>query len=352
MRCILGIDTGGSKCEALAAGIDGSILGWGVHRISEKRGMAAHMGSGRSMAAIIGAIESAMTGVRCEELRVVCSLSGLPVWPSLWHSGTLVETYPVSGEYAGTLCFYGVRAGIVALVGTGALAHGVAPDGRMLTLDGMGPRCGDFGSGYRIGERAIRAALKAGWHARHQTSLADAVWQTLRDFSGDGDQFSPITYMNVARDRAEIASLAAMVDQHARNGDAQAIRILHESADEFSETVRDLAASMGMDGDAPFPLVAKGSVITRSEIYWQRFVQRVAEFAPNIDPVRMTAPPVAGYILEYAEGPGATLINQGFRERLLAELAASEPRHKISGNNGGSEMFFPYRPKPWKRQDA
>ncbi len=349
MRYILGIDSGGSKCEALVVGPDGTALGWGAYRSGDFRAGPSMMGSGRSQAAVLHAVETAMQGVACDELRIVCSLPSLPIWPSLRQAHTRLTIHTV-GEYAGALSLADVHAGIVALVGTGALAHGVMPDGRWLTLDGMGPMLGDFGSGYQIGTCAIRAALRAAWHPRHQTAMAAEVWDTLRRFSGVGDNFSPIEYLHAPRDRAEIAALAEMVDCHARAGDAQAVRILWEAAEAFAETVRDLVAALGMETMRPCPLAAKGSVITRSEIYWQRFVEQVRAFAPNIEPRRLDAPPVAGYILEYAETHAGETIDGGFRDRLLTSTAALAGRPAPLPKTAGAGWFFPDRPAPWRTQ--
>lgn len=347
MQCILGIDSGGSKCEALVAGPDGTAFGWGAFRCGDVFLPPSMMGSGRSQAAVLHAVESAMAGVECDELRVVFSLPSLPVWPSLRKSGMRLTLHTV-GEYAGALNLSGVRSGIVALVGTGALVHGVAPDGRALTLDGMGPMLGDFGSGYQIGQLAIRTALKASWHVRHQTSMASDIWETLRRYSGYGERFSAVEYLHSPRDRAEIASLAETVDRHARAGDGQAVRILQEAADAFAETVRDVIAALGMDSLRPCRLAARGSVITRSDVYWSRFVERVNGFAPNIEPRRLTVPPVAGYILEYAEQRDAEGLEPGFRRRLLRSTAAVAGRPVVLPKNAVPSWYRSDRATPWK----
>lgn len=348
MRCVLGIDTGGSKCEAMAVGGDGSLLGWSVYRGVGAQRQRSMMGSGRGPEAVLCAVETAMRDVECDALSIVCSLAQLPIWPSL-RRAEIPLTVRTVGEYAGALSAAGVRAGIVALVGTGALAHGLNNVGRALTLDGMGPMIGDFGSGYQIGDRAIRAALKAGWHPRHQTSLADVVWKTLQGMSREGEFFSPIEYLHSRRDRAEVASLAEVVDAHAVAGDAGSIKIMNEAADDFADTVCDLAASLGMNGPDPYPLIAKGSVITRSEIYWQRFRDRVQEFAPNLKPQRMSWPPVLGYVLEYAVSESATGIDPGFRDRLLLEVAGRQPSPAEDFNSVRTATLLPDRPLPWNR---
>jgi N-acetylglucosamine kinase-like BadF-type ATPase len=72
--------------------------------------------------------------------------------------GQVALTTDVLAAHAGAL---GGAAGVVLAVGTGAVAQGIAADGRACQVDGWGQWLGDEGSGAWIGREALRAVLRA-----------------------------------------------------------------------------------------------------------------------------------------------------------------------------------------------
>ncbi len=61
-------------------------------------------------------------------------------------------------------------------------------------------------------------------------------------------------------------------------------------------TVCDAIDRMGIREEA-YPLVASGSIATRSRIYWEHLTARVLDFAPRFTPVCPEFPPVVGVAL-------------------------------------------------------
>jgi len=204
-------------------------------------------------------------------------------------------------------------------------------------MDGLGPALGDYGSAYHIGSLAMRAAARAHWNPRHQTTLSRVVPDACSTHAGSPPDFNLVAYSLEHRDRSEIASLAALVDQEARSGDAVSQRILAEAACALAETVRDLRETLGLGdvvgsisdrmdrilqdaGGAPGPgdaaatstethpaeglLVGAGSVIAGSDHYWQALNGRVRTLAPGLRAVRIMQPAILGYVLLAAREMG------------------------------------------------
>ena len=72
-------------------------------------------------------------------------------------------------------------AGVILIIGTGAIAYAVAEDGKTRQIDGWGPWLGDEGSGRWIGQEGLLAAL------RHFDGRGAPTALTLRaaDLAGD-----------------------------------------------------------------------------------------------------------------------------------------------------------------------
>ncbi|MDZ4200299.1 MAG: BadF/BadG/BcrA/BcrD ATPase family protein, partial [Kiritimatiellia bacterium] len=216
--------------------------------------------------------------------------------------------------------------GLVALSGTGALVFARSRDGKTLKLDGDGPLLGDRGSGFEIGFRAVRAVAQSGWHPRHATSLAAALYADDRYASEFHDLNGLRRFMQSSWDRSKIAAFVPVVDREARKGDRVAREILRASAESLAETVRDVADLLAVT-DEPLALIGVGGVIRRSDIYWEALVRRVAEFSPGFRPVRIPLPMVAGValrVLKETAGEGYAAA----RSRLLTELESRMSRNQ------------------------
>lgn len=316
MRCILSVDTGGTKSESALLRDNGVVLGWGICRTP---GL-----SGRSERATRETVAEAMNSAPDEisELHVAHLGPGLPA--DLFGSDRpfSVHTHRI-GEHEGPLHLVDREHGVVVLAGTGAFVHVEAPDGRRLRLDGLGPLLGDCGSGYQIGLSAMRAAVRAHWHPRRQTSLEEVVFSAFG--ARDALEMIPLNWANL--DRCVIAALAVEVDRLANSGDAIARRILEEAAEALAETLRDALDSMDL-AEEPLFMVGTGSVAKRSEIYWEHFCRTAAGIAPRLTPVLEPLPSAAGMALAVARNlPGTD--RQKARENLF--LSAYEYLNGVKG---------------------
>lgn len=293
MTWLLAIDAGGSKCDALLVAPDGEVAGWGRCSVREAGSGRGPGGSGRSPSTIRRAVQAAGPAIGASDVYVVgygVAMEDL--------AEVLGGPFHFRGvrEHEAAMALGGIEAGVVALAGTGAFVYGRRPDGKEVHLDALGPLLGDYGSGYRIGLMAVRAAAKASWHPRHATSLANPILEACKSFWGRGKGFSLVAYMLANPDRAEIASLAEVVNAHAEAGDARARAILATAADELAETLRDVVDLLAIASE-PLPLVGTGGVLTGSRLYWEHFCARCLQIAPGLQPRLASGPLVAGVAL-------------------------------------------------------
>lgn len=313
-QCFLAIDSGGTKCDALLVRRDGVAIGWGHCNVNDPGSGRSAGGSGRSTQSISSAVEQALGDRVCEELQVVSfarHLSGV-VSEALVPGQT--EIHKIREPQA-VFALAGCDCGVVVLAGTGAFVFGNTRDGRSLWLDGLGPLLGDYGSGYHVGHLAIRAAAKSDWHPRHETSLALLVPRACKAHQPERSSFNLVRYMLEPRDRAEIASLARLVDAEANAGDEVSRRILEEAAAAIAETLRDMVDRLEIT-DENYPMIGAGSVAAGSKIYWEHLCHMAAQFAPKLTPMLVNDPLAAGMILAVIDRLGID-DKDAFRKNLL-----------------------------------
>ncbi|WP_223623515.1 BadF/BadG/BcrA/BcrD ATPase family protein [Microbacterium sp. EST19A] len=147
----------------------------------------------------------------------------------------------------------GARAGTVVICGTGVAALGVSDAGGLRRIDARGYLLGDFGGGAWIGQRGLQAALDALEGRGPATTLADA---SLR-LGSPADIYHGA--MGSTPAPQYIAAFAPDVIGAADEGDAAALGILADAADQLARTIG--AARLG-----PGPIGLTGG-LTRSSSF-------------------------------------------------------------------------------------
>lgn len=131
-----------------------------------------------------------------------------------------------AGAFAG-------REGAICIAGTGANCFGINARGERARGDGLGPLLGDRGSGYAIGENALRAICRAEDATGPKTMLREQVLAHLR--ARDIDELVQLVYRpDFTKDR--IAALFPIVLRCAAHEDEVASALLRDAG-------RDLAAT-------------------------------------------------------------------------------------------------------------
>jgi glucosamine kinase len=154
------------------------------------------------------------------------------------------ETHLMSDGYAALVGAGGGGPCGLVILGTGAVAHRLMPDGTSIQRDGWGWIGGDRGSAAWIGRRAVRLALEARDGLREPTTLTQWVEKAL-----GASEAAILDWLAGAGPR-RLASLAPLVTDSAAAGDALASAILDRAA----EHAAALAGSLELPREEPLYL--------------------------------------------------------------------------------------------------
>jgi glucosamine kinase len=132
--------------------------------------------------------------------------------------------------------------GILIIAGTGSNVLGRAADGAMYSAGGWGPAIGDEGSGFWIGQEALRAGFWAKDRGISTTLLTEIgeLWGTK--------SLGEIVEMANARPGPDLPALAPIVARAADAGDELAVAVLERAGVELAEQVALVALKMKESG--------------------------------------------------------------------------------------------------------
>ena len=288
MQYVLGIDGGGTKCDAVVMDEDGTVLGWG-------RGGSVH-GLYVGAEAVAQSVQDAVTGAVAVHQPPLAKIAGTWLHQGLseWLGQPVgMEQLVSAGEAEMGYAMALTTHGLLVLSGTGSFVHGLTSDGRRAHEGGQGPIIADEGSAHHIGILGIRAAFRAGYSEARRTSLAEAIPVAL----GVANLQEVFHLLYVERiGRSQIAAAARTVNEAAEAGDAVAAQVLRRAADELGELVIEVIHRLDFR-DSQEKLVATGSVAQGSTIFWQRLCEIALAEAPGLQPVQPRIRPVMGACL-------------------------------------------------------
>jgi N-acetylmuramic acid 6-phosphate etherase len=262
---LLGIDGGGSRCEAVLAravpGHDPIVLGRG------RGGTANPLAAGMAAAGanLRTAVEAAFAaaGTSRHPVTVAClGLAGVgrPAERALveaWAAEVaLAERVVVVTDAELVLSAGEPPWGVALIAGTGSLAIGRSASGATARCGGWGPLMGDEGSGHAIGAAALRAIAWMHDGRGPATELAARI--TTRFAAADARGLvTALGKPDVSR--RTVAGLAADVVAAADAGDAVARTILASAGDDLAAQVIVVADQLGW-ADGGYPLRLTGGL--------------------------------------------------------------------------------------------
>ncbi len=138
----------------------------------------------------------------------------------------------------------GRRMGLLVLAGTGSLAYGVNRAGESALAGAWGYLVGDEGSGYWLGAEGLRAVLRAADGRGQETVLGESLLPVLG--LPEAQAVIPWLYGGAETRTTEIASLASLVLDAAREGDSCAAEIVSRAADELTLAARAVMARLNI----------------------------------------------------------------------------------------------------------
>lgn len=258
-----GVDGGGTRSTLLLSDAAGNELA----RVSGAAGLVDPRHPERSAEVIAQLVRmaSAQAGLSAPPAVLCAGLAGVgneaervAVEQALAGAARVVKVIS-DGEIALHGAFGG-GPGVLLIAGTGSVAYGRGPDGRMDRCGGWGMYVGDEGSGYALGRAALAAALRSVDGRESETRLLPLVLEVL---GLDGPRGIPPWAGRAAK--GDVASLARHVLELAAGGDAVALRLVEQQAADLASHVMALAHRLGpWPGDVP--VVFHGGVL-RSGLY-------------------------------------------------------------------------------------
>jgi N-acetylglucosamine kinase-like BadF-type ATPase len=197
-----------------------------------------------------------------------------------------------------------LRVGLALVCGTGSIAWGRSAAGEVARAGGRGWHVGDEGSGFWIGERAIRSVLRAVDGRGRPTTLGPALLEHFGVADIDG-LISAVYDDDYPRHR--VAVFAGQVETAAAAGDAVAAEILESAAAELALAARTVVARLDLER-APYDVILSGGTFAALPRLRTTVSQRLAtanarvallEVEPAVGAVRLALEELGA-----KEGPG------------------------------------------------
>lgn len=301
MRYILGIDGGGTKTQAAIVDERGRLLGTGL-------GQAANydaVGIEAAQNNIAQAVAQARASAGLAEGPFAAAFLGLAGVTSA-HDHAIVRQIAQGLNLAPVECT-GVdhdcrialagglsgRPGIVLIVGTGSSCFGLNAQGQTWRSGGWGHLISDEGSSYWFGLQAMRAAVMAYDGRAGPTLLLDAVMRQLG--IRDMQELSHRIYVP-SLVKHEVAAVAPVVMDAARDGDATALGLLLQGMRDLAQCVQAVAQRLNM-ADAACELALVGGLLRAGTIVQDLLREEIRPRLPHCRPVLAEMPPVFGATL-------------------------------------------------------
>jgi N-acetylglucosamine kinase-like BadF-type ATPase len=179
------------------------------------------------------------------------------------------------------------RPGLIIIAGTGSIALGRNERGERVRVGGWGYLLGDEGGGFFIARAALAAVMRAYDGREEKTRLTEGMLESLG--LSDPQQIIPRVY-GQGMSHTEMADLAPVVFQAAREGDRVALRIIRGAGRELGFMAAAAIRRLGMEGnEVEIGLV--GSIFKSRELLLEAMKGGLgdeirADFVmPQLDPV-------------------------------------------------------------------
>jgi len=167
--------------------------------------------------------------------------------------------------------------GILVVCGTGSLVYARRADGAERFVGGRGPLLGDEGSGFDIGHRALRAAVRSADGRGPKSLLERLIPERLRLEALDAlvAWASPF-----AKDR--VAGVAPIVFEAAQAGDAAACQIIEGAIEELARAVEVAMRGLWPSSESVPRVVLYGGVLRNQAAMRRALAEAIGRFAPGV----------------------------------------------------------------------
>ena len=314
-QVVLGIDGGGTKTQAAIADLAGNILGSGLGGPSNVQDAGVAAAQANISEAVNVACQNAgllqaefasaflgLAGVVCEQDRT--AIRDIALNLKLAQPAAIGIDHDCRIALAGGLSG---RPGIALISGTGSSCYGRSATGQAWFAGGWGYLISNEGSSYWLGLQAMRTAVMAYDGRIGSSLLLDSV---LRHFGlSEVTELVPRIYIP-AMSRSEVASLAPLVINAAKDNDPTALKLLSQSARELAECVLAVSTHLGLsgpNGTDPCEVVLIGGLLKAGEIFTTPLRHAILDSLPQARISLAELPPVAGACLLALQGLGSSI---------------------------------------------
>ncbi|MCT4566480.1 MAG: ATPase [Maledivibacter sp.] len=319
----LGVDGGGTKTAFILINQSGEILGYTVKGTCHYK----QVGIKGFSTILKEGIQQVCDKSKIDIKDITFSFLGLPGYGEIIEAAENMEKEiklilqsenfkcgnDVEVGWAGSLA---CKPGINIVAGTGAIGVGVDKHGKSVRASGWGHVCGDEGSAYWLGKKAIEIFGKESDGRLEKTPIYEIMRRELK-IERDFDLIS-IVLEQYKMDRGKIAGFAKILFKAAENGDEHAIGIFEEAAYEQGLTVGAIINQLDFSEEDEVLVSYSGGVFRAKEFILQPFKKYILGLHKNIRIVNPLLQPITGAAL-YALKLGTEEFNEGVISRLIGE---------------------------------
>ena len=309
MKYLLGVDGGGTKTDSVLCEQNGKVVRRCIGGASSMTGQTeekAYQNIRETVWSVLGDIDQS------DVLGVYVGISGGGLEKNKARYRAMLDDFlsnvknRANGSDAVNALSSGIGPGdgIIAIAGTGSSVF-ARNNGEMYQVGGWGYLLGDEGSGYDLGRRALTASLKE-LDGRGQKTVLSAMCEKkagcpLREL---------VAQLYRTDSKLVIASYARILMEAAEQGDAAALKELHEAADDMAYAIQTAAGKCRRRG------VVMGGSVWKNALYRRLVSEKLGSSYEMIFP---TLPPVYGSVVEAAGLAGIT-VNEKFKQSFTDTL--------------------------------
>lgn len=201
-----------------------------------------------------------------------------------------VENDAISALYSGSLG----QEGIVHISGTGSIALGINREGKRERVGGWGYLIDAGGSGFSIGQEALKGLFDR-YDNRLERTLLDMKILSYFSIIEPSDVI-PMIYGN-SDSRKLVASIVPIVFEAADEGDLVAQHILIKTAKDISKNIKALLPKLYSTTKTQIPVVLAGGLFTRKDWFLPTIKEQLELAGINCKLIVPSVPPIVGSVI-------------------------------------------------------
>ena len=323
MRAYLGIDGGGTRTRSLLVSAAGEVLG----RATVGPSNVQQVNLDNLFETLQLLLDQTFADLP-EDIESISSCFGLAGAASAENKDEIRELLarltPVSSEqpiltsdaHIALIGGLANQPGLMLIAGTGSICLGRDAVGVTHRTGGWGPKYDDLGSGAWVGQQAMQCAFQ-----EYDGRLPSGPWQceVLKCLRCGSIEEMLCQVKKGEISHSDVAALAPMVILLDQRGVASAKDIIDRA---INELVRLATVTQRKSKLSNAPLILRGGMLEKSEVFAGRFKEILQETAPSIQVQKCLMSPIAGAVFVASERSNEGL-PAGFNKALMAELYRS-----------------------------